>query len=154
MLGVSEAATVGLKFTVNYCSFGNYVNYVNAPAFGMATNLWQNLTAMGTGYNSCSGDTSYSLSDVISKDTVNTPPGGLYPLPNGSITVNWFGFAANWSGLLAMIRAVQIKPNPSSGPPGEKRKFMRVLFATELILDQVPAGAIITNPVTTLILLG
>src|SRR6266404_4080378 len=65
MLGVSDAATVGLKFTVNYCGFGNYVNYVNAPAFGMATNLWQNLTAMGTGYNTCTGDPSYSLSDVI-----------------------------------------------------------------------------------------
>lgn len=117
MLGASQAATIGLKFTVDYCGFGNYVNYVNAPAFGMATNLWQNLTAMGTGYHSCSGDTSYSLSDTISSSTVNSPPGGLYPLPNGSITVNWFGSAANWSGFAGYDGGSAPQPNPSSGPP-------------------------------------
>src|SRR5690349_16144777 len=95
MLGVSQAATIGLKFTVDYCGFANYVNYVNAPAFGVPMNQWENLTPMGTGYHSCSGTTFFSLNEVV--DT-NTSSGGLHPLPNGSLTLNWSGQCANWSG--------------------------------------------------------
>src|SRR5689334_858588 len=86
MLGVSSAATIGLKFTVDYCGFANYVNYVNAPAFGVPTDQWQNLTAMGTGYHSCAGTDFFSLNEVI--DTTSSS-GGLHPLPNGSLTLNW-----------------------------------------------------------------
>ena len=126
MLGVSHAATIGLKFTVDYCGFGNYVNYVNSPAFGMDTNLWQNLTGsvsgetmgygMGTGYHSCSGYTSFTMVDTISNTTVNSPPGGLYPLPNGSITVTWFGSAANWSGFAGYDAGSAGQPNPAAAP--------------------------------------
>ena len=126
MLGVSHAASIGLKFTVDYCGFGNYVNYVNAPAFGMATNLWQNLTGsvsgetsglgMGSGYHSCSTYTTFTMVDTISSSTVNSPPGGLFPLPNGSITVTWFGYNANWSGFAGYDAGSAGQPNPAAAP--------------------------------------
>jgi hypothetical protein len=113
MLGVSQAATVGLKFTVDYCGFANYVNYVNAPAFGVPMNQWQNLTAMGTGYHSCSGTTFFSLNEIV--DT-NSASGGLHPLPNGSLTLNWSGQCANWSGFSGYDSGTPPQPI-TSGPP-------------------------------------
>lgn len=98
MLGVSQAATVGLKFQINYCGAPQYVNAVTATAFGISTNGWQNLTAMDTGYGGCSGPLFYNLSEVIN---TTTSTGGLQPLPNGSLTVNWgasSGNFSNWGG--------------------------------------------------------
>ncbi len=113
MLGVSQAATIGLKFTVDYCGFNNYVNYVNAPAFGIPMDQWENLTAMGTGYNACSGTSFFSFNEVI--DTV-TSSGGLHPLPNGSLTLSWSGSSANWSGFRGYDSSAPPQPI-TSGPP-------------------------------------
>lgn len=113
MLGVSQAATVGLKFTVDYCGYANYVNYVNAPAFGIPMNQWQNLTAMGTGYNSCAGPLYFNLSEVIDTTTATN---GLHPLPTGSLTVNWGGATANWSGFRGYDSGTPPQPI-TSGPP-------------------------------------
>src|ERR1051326_1722339 len=113
MLGVSQAATVGLKFTVDYCGFGNYVNYVNAPAFGIPMNSWENLTAMGTGYHSCSGPLFFSFTETV--DTT-TSTGGLHPLPTGSLTINWGGPCANWSGFRGYDSGLPPQPI-NSGPP-------------------------------------
>jgi hypothetical protein len=113
MLGVSQATTVGLKFTVNYCGYGNYVNYVNAAAFGIPMNSWQNLTAMGTGYHSCLGPLFFSLTQTV--DTT-TSTGGLHPLPNGSLTINWGGPTANWSGFRGYDSGLPPQPI-TSGPP-------------------------------------
>lgn len=94
MLGVSQSATVGFNFQNDYCgSTASYVNFVQATAFGIPTNSWENLTAMGTGYSSCHA-VSFSLNEVI--DTT-TSSGGLNRLPNGSITVTWSAPTANWS---------------------------------------------------------
>ena len=55
MLGVSEAATVGLHFQVNYCYNQGYSGFlVTLPAFGIGTNGWENLQQMNTGYG-CGG---------------------------------------------------------------------------------------------------
>ena len=113
MLGVSQATTVGLKFTVDYCGYPNYVNYVNAPAFGIPMNSWQNLTAMGTGYHSCLGPLFFSLTQTV--DTT-TSTGGLHPLPNGSLTINWGGPCANWSGFQGYDSGLPPQPI-TSGPP-------------------------------------
>lgn len=113
MLGVSQAATIGLKFTVDYCGFNNYVNYVNAPAFGIPMDQWQNLTAMGTGYNACSGTSFFSFNEVIDTTTAS---GGLHPLPNGSLTVSWSGSSANWSGFRGYDASSPPQPI-NSGPP-------------------------------------
>jgi len=113
MLGVSPAATVGLKFTVNYCGYPNYVNYVNASAFGIPMDGWQNLTAMGTGYSACSGTNVFNLSEVIS---TSTSTDGLHPLPNGSLSLNWSGATANWSGFKGYDSSTPPQPI-TSGPP-------------------------------------
>lgn len=113
MLGVSHAATIGLKFTVDYCGYGNYVNYVNAAAFGIPMNQWENLTAMGTGYHSCSGPLYFNLSETI--DTT-TSTGGLHPLPNGSLSLNWGGATENWSGFIGYDPTGPPQPI-TSGPP-------------------------------------
>src|SRR5258706_11976590 len=50
MLGVSEAATVGINFQANYCGAPSLSGYiVTTQAFGIGTNGWQNLTQMDTG---------------------------------------------------------------------------------------------------------
>jgi hypothetical protein len=93
MLGVSHSATVGFNFQNDYCGYtASYVNFVQATAFGIPTNSWENLTAMGTGYG-CPA-LSFSLSEQI--DTT-TSTSGLHPLPNGSLTVSWSAPTANWS---------------------------------------------------------
>ena len=95
MLGVSHAATVGFNFQANYCSAGSYSGaIVTATAFGIGPSGWENLTQMPTGYG-CTGCAFNNLSEVI--DTT-TSSGGLHPLPIGSLTVNWGGYAANVSG--------------------------------------------------------
>ena len=95
MLGVSQAATVGFNFQCNYCGTPSYSGaVVTATAFGIGTNGWQSLTPMLTGYGNC-GCGFTTLSEVI--DTT-TSSGGLNPLPNGSLTVTWGGYAANVSG--------------------------------------------------------
>jgi hypothetical protein len=95
MLGVSQAATVGLSFRVNYCQNHNYDGpIVSMTAFGIAPNSWQNLTPMDTGYACSSGIGPYTLMQTINK---TTSTGGLNPLPNGSITVTWSADTANFS---------------------------------------------------------
>jgi Concanavalin A-like lectin/glucanases superfamily len=108
MLGVSEAATVGINFQANYCGAPSISGYiVTTQAFGIGTNGWQNLTQMDTGYSSCSGPLYYNLSEVV--DTT-TSAGGLHALPNGSLNINWGGPTANVSGF-------------SGGYPGNTGEF-------------------------------
>ena len=97
MLGVSEAATVGLHFQEHYCAAPAYSGFpVTLTAFGIATNGWENLTEMETGYSSaCNQMQLYTLSEVI--DTT-TSTNDLNPLPNGSLTVTWSANGANFSG--------------------------------------------------------
>lgn len=50
MLGVSQAATVGFNFKVNYCSYSSYSGaVVTAAAFGIEPNNWESLSPMNTG---------------------------------------------------------------------------------------------------------
>jgi hypothetical protein len=94
MLGVSQAATVGFNFQANYCSTPSYSGaVVTAQAFGIATNGWQSLLQMDTGYGCPAAY--FTLNQVI--DT-NSSGGGLNPLPNGSLNITWSGYTANVSG--------------------------------------------------------
>ena len=96
MLGVSQAATVGLYFRVNYCADMTYTAApVSMTAFGIGTNAWENLMQMDTGYSCSSGSGPYTLSQVV--DTT-TSTGGLNPLPNGSLSITWSADTANFSG--------------------------------------------------------
>lgn len=96
MLGVSHAATVGFNFTANYCSASSYSGaYVTSTAFGIATNGWESLSQMDTGYGCASGVGPYTLNEVI--DT-STAAGGLNPLPSGSLNVTWSAYESNVSG--------------------------------------------------------
>lgn len=97
MLGVSQAATVGLHFQVNYCYASSYSGFpVTLTAFGIAPVGWENLAPMDTGYGcGASGTGPYALSQVV--DTT-TSTNGLNPLPNGSLTVTWSASTANFSG--------------------------------------------------------
>jgi hypothetical protein len=101
MLGVSSAATVGLHFQESYCD-GNglpLAGYSGIPvtltAFGIAPSSWENLTMMPTGYSGCKGPLGYTFTNTI---TTAPATNGLNPLPNGSLTVTWFGPTANFSG--------------------------------------------------------
>ena len=94
MLGVSSGATIGLHFMENYCGAPAYSGYpVTLTAFGVESNAWENLYEMNTGYGSCGGPLSYETNEVI--DTT-TSTNGLNPLPNGSLSVTWFGATANF----------------------------------------------------------
>jgi hypothetical protein len=95
MLGVSSAATVGLHFQDSYCDSPAYSGFVvTLPAFGIATNGWETLLQMDTGY-SCTPDTlTYSLNEVID---ATTSTNGLNPLPNGSLNVTWTAPTANFT---------------------------------------------------------
>jgi Concanavalin A-like lectin/glucanases superfamily len=115
MLGVSEAATVGLHFQLNYCYAQSYSGFlVTLPAFGIATNGWENLQQMNTGYGCGGGPPPYTLSTMISTTTTT---GGLNPLPQGSLTVTWSAYTANFSGFAGYGGGL---PGYSSyaGPPG------------------------------------
>jgi hypothetical protein len=95
MLGVSQAATVGLHFQINYCGDARYTGFpVSLTAFGVPPGSWENLTMMECGY--CSGDLPfYTLNEVVDS---TTSTGGLNPLPNGSLNVTWASAQANFSG--------------------------------------------------------
>lgn len=96
MLGVSQAASIGLHFQENYCGSAAYSGFpVTLSAFGIPPSGWENLTAMDTGYGSCAGPLGYTFNQVIS---TNTSTGGLNPLPRGALNVTWFGPTANFSG--------------------------------------------------------
>lgn len=96
MLGVSHAATVGFNFQTDYCgASAAYRNNVTATAFGIPASGWENLTPMMTGYGTFPCDQlAYSLNEVI---TSTNSTGGLNPLPNGTVTINWNAPTANWS---------------------------------------------------------
>jgi len=95
MLGVSQAATVGFNFQAHYCGSDSYNGaIVTAPAFGIGTNGWENLSQIDTGYGSCAAP-SFTLSEVINTATSTN---GLNPLPSGSLSLTWSGNAANVSG--------------------------------------------------------
>jgi hypothetical protein len=94
MLGVSQAATVGLHFQTHYCADSRYTGFpVSMTAFGIGPSGWENLTPMDTGYGCTAGP--YALSQTIN---TTTSTGGLNPLPNGSLSVNWTADSANFSG--------------------------------------------------------
>ena len=113
MLGVSQAATVGFNFQVNYCAAPSYVGaIVSATAFGIGTNGWESLTPMDTGYGCTPGY--YNLNQVIDKTSSG---GGLNPLPNGSLAVSWSAYTANASGFGGYDRP---GPNYKFGGPGHK----------------------------------
>ena len=96
MLGVSQAATVGLHFQTHYCYDSRYTGFpVTMTAFGIGPNGWQSLSPMDTGYGCSSGKGPYTLTNVI--DTT-TSTNGLNPLPNGSLTISWSADTANFSG--------------------------------------------------------
>ncbi len=107
MLGVSQAATVGINFQANYCDAQSISGYiVTSTAFGIDPKGWENLTQMDNGYGSCSGPLFYNLSEVI--DTT-TSTNGLNPLPNGALSISWGAATANVSGF--------------NGYPGNKGEF-------------------------------
>jgi Concanavalin A-like lectin/glucanases superfamily/Immunoglobulin domain len=115
MLGVSQAATVGLHFQVHYCYDGRYTGFpVTMTAFGVGTNGWENLQQMNTGYGCGGGTPPYTLSAIIS---TTTSTDGLNPLPNGSLNVTWSADTANFSGFAGYSGGL---PGYSSyaGPPG------------------------------------
>ncbi len=99
MLGVSQAATIGLHFQTDYTDGGApaYNGYpVTATAFGIPPSGWQSLTPMPTGYNK-QGNTPgpFTLNEAIGG--TNSAP-GLNPLPAGVLNVTWSAVAANVSG--------------------------------------------------------
>jgi hypothetical protein len=111
MLGVSQAATVGFNFQVNYCDASSYSGaVVTAPAFGIGPAGWESLTPMDTGYG-CTVDY-YTLSETINTSSSGN---GLNPLPSGSITVTWSAWTANCSGFGGYDRP---GPNYSFGGSG------------------------------------
>lgn len=113
MLGVSSAATIGLHFQENYCGSAVYSGFpVTLTAFGVAPGSWENLTQMDTGYSSCKGPLGYNLSEVI--DTT-TSTGGLNPLPNGSLSVNWFGPTANYDPFAGYAGSPPYYTHPGGG---------------------------------------
>ena len=137
MLGVSHAATVGFNFQANYCGAPSYSGaVVTAPAFGIGTNAWESLTPMATGYGNCTcGFT--TLSEVI--DTT-TSTDGLHPLPQGSLTVTWGGYAANVSGFGGYSRP---GPHYTFGGNNEQPGNEEVYWG--FLRDGVNFGAIETN---------
>lgn len=96
MLGVSQAATIGINFQCAY-SGGSINSYSGSPltatAFGVPPSGWQSLTPMPTGYGDSAGP--FSFTEVI--DTT-TSTNGLHPLPTGSLSVSWSALCANVSG--------------------------------------------------------
>jgi hypothetical protein len=113
MLGVSSAATVGLHFQENYCGAPAYSGYlVTLTAFGIESNGWENLLPMDTGYSSCKGPLGYDLGPELIDTTTTT--NGLNPLPNGALTVSWFGPTANFDPFAGYAGT----PPTYSGPGG------------------------------------
>jgi hypothetical protein len=131
MLGITHAATVGINFPVSYSStVGNYINYVNAPAFGIPQSGWQSLSPTGTGYGGTTAGLLYLYGineiDTTMHAPINTSPAAvppdsfpgqfLNPLPNGSLTVSWGCPTANWSGFAGYDPSHAAQPDPTHGP--------------------------------------
>jgi hypothetical protein len=131
MLGITHAATVGINFPVSYSStVGNYINYVNAPAFGIPQSGWQSLSPTGTGYGGTTAGLLYLYGineiDTTMHAPANTSPSAvppdsfpgqfLNPLPNGSLTVSWGCPTANWSGFAGYDPSHAAQPDPTHGP--------------------------------------
>ncbi len=97
MLGVSQAATIGLHFQPDWTDNNSpgYTGFpVTATAFGIAPSSWQNLTPLPTGYNGANPGP-FALEETI--DTT-TSGNGLNPLSAGSLKVEWSAVAGNTSG--------------------------------------------------------
>ena len=125
MLGVSHAATVGFNFQVDWTE-NNSPSYtgkpVTATAFGISPNGWENLAPLPTGYNgSQAAPGPFTTNQVIS---VSTSTGGLNPLPQGSITLNWSCTAANSSGF-AGYGVPYGGPSPHAGDQEVYYGFLR-----------------------------
>jgi hypothetical protein len=135
MLGVSSAATIGLHFQVNYCASTPYSGFpVTMTAFGVASNGWENLTPMPSGYG-CGGSVTwiYTLSETIDTTTATN---GLNPLPNGSLSLTWTAATANYSGFFGYGDLGFAGPpdysNPGNHPPipvpsGESQVYLSFL---------------------------
>jgi hypothetical protein len=123
MLGVSQAATVGFNFQCDWSQ--NSPSYtgkpVTATAFGIVPQGWENLTPLPTGYGAGNPGPFIGLNEVI--DTT-TSSGGLNPLPQGSITVNWSATAGNASGFKGYGLPYGA-PNPHPGSEEVYYGFLR-----------------------------
>lgn len=134
MLGVSSAATIGLHFQADYCASTPYSGFpVTMTAFGVASNGWENLTPMPSGYGCSPVNWTYTLSETI--DTT-TSTGGLNPLPNGSLSLTWSASTANYSGFFGYGDPGFAPPpyysHPNTHPPipvpsGESQVYLTFL---------------------------
>ncbi len=134
MLGVSSAATIGLHFQVNYCASTPYSGFpVTMTAFGIASNGWESLTPMPSGYGCSPVNWTYTLSETV--DTTTTTD-GLNPLPNGSLSLTWTAATANYSGFFGYGDLSFAGPpdysNPGNHPPipvpsGESQIYLSFL---------------------------
>src|SRR5437016_2377957 len=104
MLGVSQAATIGLNFQCDWTSTNPAYTgqHVTAAAFGIPPSGWESLLPLPTGYSPdnnapqfAGNPGPYTNSEVINT-TSNT--NGLHPLPQGSLSLTWGASAANTSG--------------------------------------------------------
>src|SRR5262245_6490188 len=104
MLGVSQAATVGLNFQCDWTSTAPAYTgqHITATAFGIPPSAWESLLPLPTGYSPgnnapqfADNGGPYTNSEVIST-TSNT--NGLHPLPQGSLSLTWSAVAGNTSG--------------------------------------------------------
>ncbi len=151
MLGVSQAATVGINFPVNYsCCTGNYVNYVNAPAFGLPQSGWESVTPTGTGY-SMPGCPLYIENTNVITTSLTAPPDAFFgqflnPLPNGSLTVRWGCPTANWSGFGGYDAGHAAQPAPTNAPPRGEAEVYAGFFRDGINFGPINAGCGGPNP--------
>ena len=136
MLGVSQAATVGFNFQCDWNDAGAPAytgKAVTATAFGVPTNSWENLTPLPTGYNSSDSGPFVGFNEVI--DTT-TSGGGLNPLPQGSITVNWSATAGHCSG----FRGYGPPYGAPTRTPGTKRFITGFCVTRQIFIPARPTG--------------
>jgi hypothetical protein len=93
MLGVSQAATIGINFQAAYSSPSYTGSTITATAFGIPPSGWESLTPMPTGYGTDPGP--FSFTEAITTTTLGN---GLHPLPKGALSVSWSAYVANVSG--------------------------------------------------------
>jgi hypothetical protein len=146
MLGVSQAATVGFNFQCNWDDAGapSYTGKpVTAMAFGIAPQGWENLTPLPTGYGAGNPGPFIGLNEVI--DTT-TSSGGLNPLPQGSVTVNWSATAGNASGFKGYGLPYGA-PNPHPGSEEVYYGFLRdeINIYTSPVPGPIPYSVTITG---------
>ena len=99
MLGVSQAATIGINFPVDWTDGGapSYTGaQITATALGIPVAEWQSLTPTPTGYNKQGANPGPFTFDETISTASNT--NGLHPLPSGSLSISWIASAANTSG--------------------------------------------------------